>query len=45
MKEKLSENYNVKSRIVRSKIKVVGMDKLLSKDEILKAIKDQNPFL
>ncbi|KAJ6647699.1 putative 50 kDa protein in type I retrotransposable element R1DM [Pseudolycoriella hygida] len=45
VKEKLSDGYNVQAKIVRSKIKIVGIDKLLSSDEILSAIKNQNSLL
>lgn len=45
VKEKLSDDYSVKSKVIRSKIKIVGIDKVLSREEILNAIKNQNPFL
>lgn len=44
-KEKLSDEYNVRYKTVRSKIKVIGIDKYLSSEEILSAIRNQNEFL
>lgn len=44
-KEKLSADYNVRSKTVRSKIKIIGIDKNLSNDEIKNAIKSPNEYI